>query len=293
MSEASATPDPEEVIRRNVEALNRRDYDAILATFAEDALWETPDLDVRHGREAIRSLFEEWSGVYEEFEHALLDFCDHGSGVNFTEELQRGRLPGSNQFVENHYATVTVWNNGLVERVTTYQDISEARTAAVRLAGEREGAAGVDRGPDGVVMPDGSPEATLVELAQRSVDASNRGDIDGLMRLYSPSAVWDSGSADLAGERFEGSAALRSFFEEWFTTLEDVTMEAEEIRDVGNGVVLCHLVQRGRPHGSAATVEFRLATVSVWAAGLIDEVRVYTSVDEARAAAQARARERA
>jgi ketosteroid isomerase-like protein len=136
MSEVSTGPSPEEMIRGNVEALNRRDYDALLTTFRPDAVWETPDLGVSRGHQAIRTLFEDWLGVYEEFEHVLLEFGDFGNGVSFTEERQRGRLPGSSQFVVNHYATVTVWKDGLVERVTTYpyQEIAEARAAAARLA---------------------------------------------------------------------------------------------------------------------------------------------------------------
>jgi hypothetical protein len=70
----------------------------------------------------------------------LLDFCD-GSGVNFTEECQRDRLPNSSQLVVNQYATVTGWEDGLVERVTTYacRDISDAVLDAERLAKERSG----------------------------------------------------------------------------------------------------------------------------------------------------------
>jgi ketosteroid isomerase-like protein len=131
-----------------------------------------------------------------------------------------------------------------------------------------------------------------VELAERTVDATNAGDLDALLDLYSPEAVWDSADPDLPGERFEGRAAIQSFFEEWFGTIEDVQVEAVEIRDVGCGVVFAYLVQRARPRGSAASIEFRFATVTVWIDGLIHQVWVYLSVDAARRAAVQLAEER-
>ncbi len=106
-------------------------------------------------------------------------------------------------------------------------------------------------------MSEESTTPDLVELAERTVDATNAGDLDALLGLYSPDAVWDSADPDLPGERFEGRAAIRSFFEEWFGTIEDVQVEAEEIRDVGRGVVFAHLVQRASPRGGAASIEFR------------------------------------
>jgi ketosteroid isomerase-like protein len=119
-----------------------------------------------------------------------------------------------------------------------------------------------------------SEESTTVEpvvLARRTLDAANARDLDALLGLYASDAVWDSADPDLAGERFEGRDAIRRFFEEWWAAVEDMEMQATEIRDVGNGVVLSQLVQRGRPLGSTVSIEFRFATVSIWADGLIQE----------------------
>ena len=49
----------------------------------------------------------------------------------------RGRPAGSSGFVEFRYASVSTWTDGIIERVTTYTDIDEARAAAKRLAEER------------------------------------------------------------------------------------------------------------------------------------------------------------
>ncbi len=137
MAEESTTPDLEEVTRRNFAALNRRDYDTILATFAPHVVWDVSGLEVQKGRDAIRRLFEEWVDVYEELEAVLTEFRDLGNGVTFTVEQQRARLPGSTGWVELDTALVTTWCDGLVERVESRQDIDEARAAAERLAQER------------------------------------------------------------------------------------------------------------------------------------------------------------
>ena len=62
-----------------------------------------------------------------------------GNGVAFAVAVQSARLAGSTGLVQGRYAAVSIWSDGLIERVTTYYytDIDEARAAAERLAEER------------------------------------------------------------------------------------------------------------------------------------------------------------
>jgi hypothetical protein len=46
-------------------------------------------------------------------------------------------LAGSSREIEARYAAVNVWVDGLIESVTNYADIDQARAAAERLAHER------------------------------------------------------------------------------------------------------------------------------------------------------------
>jgi hypothetical protein len=62
---------------------------------------------------------------------------DLGNGVTFGLALMRGRLPGSAGFVEPRYAVVASWEDGLIQRITSYTDIDQARAAAKRLPEER------------------------------------------------------------------------------------------------------------------------------------------------------------
>jgi hypothetical protein len=65
------------------------------------------------------------------------EFCDLGNGVTLTVWRQKGRPLDSIGWVQIRFAGVSIWADGLIERLTTYTDIDEARAAAERLAEER------------------------------------------------------------------------------------------------------------------------------------------------------------
>jgi ketosteroid isomerase-like protein len=137
--EESTTPDLVERTRRAVEAFNRRDWDAAMAFYTPDAVWDMSALGVGvfDGSDAIRGFFDDWLAAYEDFKQVLEEVRHFGNRVTLGLILQRARLPGSDGLVEFRYAAVGTWVNGLIERVTAYTDIDEARAAAERLAQER------------------------------------------------------------------------------------------------------------------------------------------------------------
>ena len=144
MSKESATPDLEEAAQRALEALNRRDFDAALSMYAPDVVMELHPLgfgvlEGGHliGHEAIRKSWEDLTEAFEDFEYKSEDFHDLGGGVTLDVLVQRGRPHGSDAFVETRGGIVAIWRDGRIARVTTYQDVDEARAAAERLAEER------------------------------------------------------------------------------------------------------------------------------------------------------------
>lgn len=123
----------------------------------------------------------------------------------------------------------------------------------------------------------------LVELTRRAIQAANRRDLDAVMNVYSPEAVY---RATALGVDFEGVAAIRALYEDWMGAYDDWAVEIEEILDLGNGVGFAVVRQKGRPVGSTGYLGTREASVSLWVEGLCVRMTGYLDVDEARAAAE-------
>ncbi len=140
MSEESETPDLVERARLSLEPVKSRDFEAMMAFWGDDPVWDLSPmgLGVYRGTTAVREFFEDWIGSYEQFEAELEECSDFGNGVVLSVNTQTASLVGSSGEVMIRYASVGVWENSLIVRVTNYADIDQARTAAKRLAEERE-----------------------------------------------------------------------------------------------------------------------------------------------------------
>jgi ketosteroid isomerase-like protein len=139
MPEESTTPDLVELVRETVEVGGRRDLDALLAFYAPEAVWDMSKVGMGEfeGLAAIRGFLEDWFGSYEEMQWVAEEIRDLGNGVTLAVVVQTGRPVGSTGEVQVRSAGVSIWTDGLTEKVTHYQDIDEARAAAECLARER------------------------------------------------------------------------------------------------------------------------------------------------------------
>jgi ketosteroid isomerase-like protein len=139
MAEESTTPDLVERQKRATEAADRRDLDAVMAFYAPDAVYDMSPvgMGIFEGQAAARGFIEDWWASYEEHEWEAEETLDLGNGVGFRVLIQKGRPVGSSGEVELRYAVISVWEDGLIVRVTNYTDIDKARAAAERLAEER------------------------------------------------------------------------------------------------------------------------------------------------------------
>ena len=139
MAEESTTPDVVELVGRYIEAVSRRDFDAVEAFYAPDAVLRGAQIGTFEGRAAARGVLEDICAPYEEFRAQTEEVLDLGSGVAFVVVDARGRVGGISADVGFRFASVAIWREGLVERQTNYTDIDEARAAAERLALRRAG----------------------------------------------------------------------------------------------------------------------------------------------------------
>ena len=92
--------------------------------------------------------------------------------------------------------------------------------------------------------------------------------------------------------RFEGRDAIRGYFEDWFASFDDLTVELRDALDLGNGVVFAPQVVTGRYAGSTTAVQLRNAVVYEFKQGFVVRSSTYVDIDEARAAAERLAEER-
>jgi ketosteroid isomerase-like protein len=135
MSKEFTTPDPVELVRKQLEALDRGDLDGVMSSVAEDGVLDGR-ADLIEGRAAIRGFLEEWFRAYEELDFELEEVSHLGGGVVFAVVIQDGRLVGSDGHVRQREGWVYLWAGGSIARLTT-SDVDQARAAAECLAQER------------------------------------------------------------------------------------------------------------------------------------------------------------
>jgi hypothetical protein len=115
------------------------DRHTVIDFFAPDAVWVgIPGVgDATYQGMAIRDFWVEWYAPYEDVQIELVEVVYLGGDVVMAVIRQSGRLGDAPSRVGEEIALVYEWSDGLIERVTTYTDIDEARAAAERLAEER------------------------------------------------------------------------------------------------------------------------------------------------------------
>ena len=135
MTEESTTPEVVELVRKQVDALNRGDLDGVMSSVAEHSVLDGR-ADYFEGRAAIRGFLEEWFRAYEELDFELEEVSHLGGGVVFAVVIQDGRLVGSDGHVRQREGWVYLCVGGSIAGLTT-SDVDQARAAAERLAQER------------------------------------------------------------------------------------------------------------------------------------------------------------
>ena len=136
MPEESTTPDLVELVRKQVEALDRGDVDGVMSSVSEDVVLDGR-ADFVEGRAAIRGFLEDWFRAYEELDFELEKVSHLGGGVVFAVVSQDGRLVGSAGRIRQREGWVYLCVGGSIARLTT-SEVDQARASAERLAQERE-----------------------------------------------------------------------------------------------------------------------------------------------------------
>ena len=124
-----------DLVRKQLEALDRRDLDGVMNSVAEDTVLDGRVEEVE-GRAAIRRFLEDWFRAWEELDFELEEVSDLGGGVVFAVVIQDGRPVGGDGRVRQREGWVYLLVGGSIARLTT-SEVDQARAAAERLAEQR------------------------------------------------------------------------------------------------------------------------------------------------------------
>jgi hypothetical protein len=138
MSQEPTTSKPVEAARSVVQAVNRRDFDAVESSYAEDAVLVGNEIGKFDGAAAIRGLYEDMAMPYADLRGEIDSVIDLGNGVIFGIVTVVGHPIGSTSEVRFRYAATAVVADDLIVRQTNSMDIEQARDAAERLADNPE-----------------------------------------------------------------------------------------------------------------------------------------------------------
>jgi ketosteroid isomerase-like protein len=132
------TPGLGDAARGALEAVNRRDVDAVMSGFAPNAVYDTAPsgMGVYEGHPAIRAFLKGYWECFDELSFELEEALDLGGGVAFLVNRQVARPVGSTAYTRTREAHVVQSEDGLIVRLTVYNDVDDGRAAAELLARE-------------------------------------------------------------------------------------------------------------------------------------------------------------
>jgi ketosteroid isomerase-like protein len=137
LPEEPTTPGPVELVRKQLEALDRRDFDGVMSSVTEDTVFDGRALgDHFEGRAAIRGFVDDWFRAWKALDFELEEVSDLGGGVVFAVVIQDGRLVGGDGRIRQREGWVYLWVGGSLAGLAVYE-VDEGRAAAERLAEER------------------------------------------------------------------------------------------------------------------------------------------------------------
>ena len=82
------------------------------------------------------------------------------------------------------------------------------------------------------------PPDNAQQIVRAFNDALNARDLDGMMRCLSEDTVFENTTPPPDGTRYEGKAAVRAFWEQFFASAPETRIDVEEIVGAGDRCVM-------------------------------------------------------
>ncbi len=127
-----------------------------------------------------------------------------------------------------------------------------------------------------------------VEHVRTLLEEWNRGDVEALIMRMSEDFEWHPALVtSVEGRIYSGHDGFREFIDEWSATWESWELEAEDMREIGDQVlVLTHVRAKGR--GSGVAIDEAFAHLFEFRDGLICRAQTFFDRGEAIAFAENR-----
>jgi ketosteroid isomerase-like protein len=134
-----------EIVRRAIDGFVSADYDLralsddeFFAVFdpgvAYDVSRTNPETQVYHGRDGVIEMLEQWIHTWDDYEMEALELVDVGADRVVSVIRERGKLTGSDTWVEHTRGAVWTIRD---QRITRYEE-HEDRPQALEAAGLRD-----------------------------------------------------------------------------------------------------------------------------------------------------------
>ena len=129
--------------------------------------------------------------------------------------------------------------------------------------------------------------AENVEVARKTIDALNHGDLDAFLALVTPDVVWEGlEGVTGVGALYRGRAGVREWIElMWRLAEEHAHIGIDQLTDLGDRVFIGLFLTAVR-RGSGEPFEYRTWQVLSFADGLISRRQVFWTRAEALQAAR-------
>jgi ketosteroid isomerase-like protein len=130
--------------------------------------------------------------------------------------------------------------------------------------------------------------ASNVDVVRDLLDEWNRGDVDALLARTSEDFEWHPVLvASVEGGAYRGHDGFREFLSEWTSTWNSWNLEAEEMREFGDQVLVLTRV-RAEGRGSGVELDQSLAHLFEFRGGLICRAETFLDRDKAIEVAESR-----
>jgi ketosteroid isomerase-like protein len=122
-----------------------------------------------------------------------------------------------------------------------------------------------------------------VAYARGFVDAWNRRDLQGYLDDIAPEFEWVPAREHPGAKTNRGRDEIAEYMQDWLATMPDIQVEAEDVVEDGDRVLLV-MRMTGTGAGSGATTEVLMATITTFRDGKPLRTEEFLDVEEARQA---------